>query len=136
MITTVFDSGPLIAAFDKSDDRHAESAPFVAKIIGPRLLPSPVFTEVCWAFEDFPRIEAGFVDEVALGTFELVHLMAEDLRRISELVRKYADFPLGATDASVIAVAERYGVERVATIDRRHFSAVRPRHRAALTLLL
>jgi hypothetical protein len=43
--------------------------------------------------------------------------------------------PLGSVDASVIAVAERLAIQEVATLDRRHFSVVRPLHVAALTLL-
>jgi predicted nucleic acid-binding protein len=31
-------------------------------------------------------------------------------------------------DASVVAVAERLGIGTVATLDRRHFTVVRPRH--------
>jgi predicted nucleic acid-binding protein len=42
---------------------------------------------------------------------------------------------LGAVDASVIAAAERLGVREVATLDRRHFAAVRPQHVDAFTLL-
>ncbi|MFF9484541.1 PIN domain-containing protein [Streptomyces sp. NPDC014676] len=80
-------------------------------------------------------MEAAFLSEVAKGTFELVHLTPADLERMSELVLRYADFPLGGVDASVIAVAERFGVERVATLDRRHFSVVRPAHTPVLTLL-
>lgn len=58
-----------------------------------------------------------------------------DLTRAAELVERYADFPLGATDASVVALAERLGDTEVATLDRRHFAAVRPRHTESLTLL-
>lgn len=54
---------------------------------------------------------------------------------MAELVRQYDDLPLGTTDASVIALAERLGVTEVATLDRRHFTVVRPRHVSALTLL-
>jgi predicted nucleic acid-binding protein len=43
--------------------------------------------------------------------------------------------PLGTTDASVVAVAERLGLTDVATLARRHFTVVRPRHVDALTLL-
>jgi predicted nucleic acid-binding protein len=46
-----------------------------------------------------------------------------------------ADLPLGTTDASVIALAERLVVAEIATTDRRHFRVVRPRHVAALTLM-
>jgi len=54
---------------------------------------------------------------------------------MDELVARYADLPLGTTDASVVALAERLGVDELATLDRRHFSVVRPRHVEALTLL-
>ena len=43
--------------------------------------------------------------------------------------------PLGTSDASVVAVAERLGIAEVATLDRRHFSVVRPKHVPAFTLL-
>jgi len=55
--------------------------------------------------------------------------------RMSELVEQYADFPLGGIDASVIALAERLGAPTVVTLDRRHFAAVRPRHRDAFELV-
>src|SRR5687768_15611810 len=42
-------------------------------------------------------------------------------RTEAELVRQYADFPLGAVDASVIALAERMDVHQL-TLDRRHFT--------------
>ena len=42
---------------------------------------------------------------------------------------------LGTTDATVIAVAERLHITEIATLDRRHFHAVRPRHTNAFTLL-
>jgi predicted nucleic acid-binding protein len=92
-------------------------------------------TEVCWMLEDWPDVEADFLHSVARGTFTLVHLETADLDRMSELVRQYGDFPLGTTDASVVAIAERLGVIQVATIDHRHFRAVRPKHTDALTLL-
>jgi len=46
----------------------------------------------------------------------------------AELTRRYLDLPLGATDASLIAIAERLGIDTIATLDRRHFTVVRPAH--------
>nr|WSY55347.1 PIN domain-containing protein [Streptomyces sp. NBC_00886] len=135
MIATVLDTGPLAAAFNAADRRHPECASLLTSLTGRRLLPSPVMTEVCWLLERWPKVEAAFLTEVARGTFELVHLTPADLTRMGELVLQYADFPLGGVDASVIAVAERFGVDRVATLDRRHFSVVKPAHVPALTLL-
>jgi predicted nucleic acid-binding protein len=92
-------------------------------------------TEVCWLLERWPKVEAEFLAQVARGTFELVHFTPADLTRMGELVLQYADFPLGGVDASVIAVAERFRVDRVATLDRQHFSVVNPAHVPALTSL-
>lgn len=93
--------------------------------------------ETAWLIERRlgPDNEAVFLDLFAVGTLEAVELAAEDYVRIAELVRKYADFPLGTVDASVVAVAERLGLAEVATLDRRHFSAVRPQHVQGFTIL-
>ena len=72
---------------------------------------------------------------MADGDFIVIDLVADDWRRAGALVTQYADLPLGAVDASVIAVAERLGLTEIATVDRRHFSVVRPRHVDAFTLL-
>ena len=55
--------------------------------------------------------------------------------RVAELVKQYGDFPLGTVDASVIALAERLNITSIATLDIRHFSAVRPRHIGAFTFV-
>ncbi|MHB1886762.1 MAG: hypothetical protein ACYCVV_17480, partial [Acidimicrobiales bacterium] len=72
---------------------------------------------------------------LARGDAAVDHLITADLDRIAELVARYADLPLGMVDASVVGVAERLGVAELATIDRRDFNVVRPRHVEAFTLL-
>jgi predicted nucleic acid-binding protein len=72
---------------------------------------------------------------VAAGEFEHITITAADLARMAELVRTYADLPLGAVDASVMAIAERLKLTNLATLDRRHFTVVRPQHTTALNLL-
>lgn len=48
---------------------------------------------------------------------------------------QYLDLPLGMVHASVVALAERRGLELIATLHQRHFRAVRPRHVEASTLV-
>ena len=57
------------------------------------------------------------------------------LRRMSALVRQYADLRLGGTDASVVAVCERLGIVTVATVNLRDFATVRPRHVPAFIIV-
>ncbi len=62
-------------------------------------------------------VEARFLR--GLGSFDVEGPVPEDFERIAELVEQYADFPLGGTDASVIALAERVGATVVIMLDRR-----------------
>ena len=82
-----------------------------------------------------PGAETGFLESLADGTFSPVDLRPEDYRRAGELVSAYRDLGLGTTDATVIALCERLELTEVTTINRRHFTIVRPRHVDALALL-
>jgi uncharacterized protein len=79
--------------------------------------------------------EVRFLGDLAAGAFAVEPVAPADWLRIAELVGRYRDLPLGTVDASVVATAERLGITEVATVDRRHFGVVRPRHTEAFTLL-
>jgi uncharacterized protein len=134
------DTGPIVAAaLADDDDHHACVELFTGLHLAGRelLVPGTVVAEVGYllARNAGARVEALFLTALADGDFKLIDLQVRDFRRASELVEAYADLPLGTTDATVIALAERLGLSEVATLDRRHFSVVRPRHVPAFTLL-
>jgi predicted nucleic acid-binding protein len=64
-----------------------------------------------------------------------VELILEDYARVSDLLERYRDLNLGFVDAAVLAVVERLGERKLATLDHRHFATARPRHTDTLTLL-
>jgi predicted nucleic acid-binding protein len=101
------------------------------------VVPGPVVAEVGYllAREAGSAVEAMFLRSLADGDLVPIDLSPGDFGRMAELVEQYADLPLGTTDAAVIALTERLGLSEVATLDRRHFSVVRPRHIDALQLL-
>ena len=119
------------------DRHHARCVEWFDTAPRPLLLPAPILTEVCYLLERErgAAIEAAFLRSVRDDIFTLVAITHGDLDRMAELVETYASLPLGAADASVIAVAERLKLAEVATLDRRHFTVVRPNHVNALTLL-
>lgn len=82
-----------------------------------------------------PLAEAAFLRELADASLELHPLERGDLGRMAELVETYGDLRLGTVDASVIATAERLGAATIATLDRRHFTVVRPSHVSAFELV-
>lgn len=79
--------------------------------------------------------EVRFLGDLAAGAFTVEPVAVSDWLRIAELVARYRDLPLGTVDASVIALAERLRLTDIATVDRRHFTVVRPAHVDRLTLL-
>lgn len=101
------------------------------------MVPATVLVEVDhWVLKLLGRgAWAVFVDDIARGAYRLESSSVADLQRAAELEQTYASLDLGLVDASVIAVCERLEEPKVATLDRRDFSVVRPRHRDALQLL-
>ncbi len=53
-----------------------------------------------------------------------------------DIDRRYSDLSLGLVDGSVIALAERLGIRRIATRDVRHFATVRLRNGALFELIV
>jgi uncharacterized protein len=100
-------------------------------------VPVLVITEVAYFIGTRLGAEAEvrFLGDLAAGEFAIETVMASDWLRIAELVGQYRDLPLGTVDGSVVAAAERLRVTKIATLDRRHFSVVRPTHANAFELV-
>jgi predicted nucleic acid-binding protein len=105
--------------------------------MGSLVVPALVLTEAAYLVRKAlgAPAEAALLRAAARGEFRLEPPSPSDLERMAELVERYADLPLGSVDASVIATAERLGEANIATLDRRHFTVVRPAHVEAFTLL-
>lgn len=101
------------------------------------VVPTLVVTEVAYLLGTRLGWEAEtrFLGDLASGAFMLEPVHPTDALRMVELVARYHDLPLGTVDASVVAAAERLGLGQIATVDRRHFSIVRPAHVEAFELL-
>jgi predicted nucleic acid-binding protein len=133
----IVDTGPLLATADRADKDHAACRALLESDAGPLVTTAMVIAEAAYLIDRQlgPTAEAGLYTAITAGQLEVADLTGDDWARIGELVTGYADLRLGGTDASVIAVAERYGATRIATLNHRHFHVVRPRHATAFTLL-
>jgi uncharacterized protein len=127
----------LYAYIDQDDRHHQACLDLVLTHEGPLLVPILVVTEVASLIETRlgPEAEVRFLGDLASGAFATEPIAAADWLRIAELVWEYRDLPLGTVDASVVTAAERLNIQEVATLDRRHFSGVRPAHTSAFVLL-
>jgi predicted nucleic acid-binding protein len=133
----VLDTGPILALLDAGDPDHERCVALVEEVHEDLVVPAPVLVEVdYWVWKLLGgRAWQVFVEDVARGAYRVEPLEIDDLVRAAELERTYGELDLGLVDASVIALCERLGERKVATLDRRAFSVVRPRHCPALELL-
>ena len=133
----ICDTGPLYAAMDRADDDHGICAQLLEDSNETLVVPAPVVVELDWLASSRlgPTAFDAFLADIEQGVIRVAELTPADYSRSRELCAQYADLPLGFVDASVLAVVERLDEAKLATLDHRHFSVVRPRHTAFLTLL-
>jgi uncharacterized protein len=133
----LFDTNILVAAARTADVNHHIAVRLLNTMSEPRLVPPTVVAEVCYLLSEWggPDAEVRFLRDFRPGGLRLAELTDTDVARMADLAERYADLRLGGTDASLVAIAERLGIERIATFDRRLFTVVRPAHIDAFMLL-
>lgn len=133
----VIDTGPLLAALDAADPDHDRCATLLNEIHEDLVVPILVLAELDYWCHRRLGVDAWitFLDDLLAGAYRLEDTTTADLKRCRELQVKYADQALGVVDASVLALVERLGEDKLATLDHRHFAMLRPAHTRGLRLL-
>lgn len=134
----VVDAGVFVAALFPNDRHHEVCRAFLSAPGDELGVSALVVAEVCHLFKRSPhqpQPEIAFLRLIAGGRIAALAPTTTDYDRMADLVGQYASLPLGGADASVVAIAERLGVTRIATVDRRDFTVVRPRHLPAFELI-
>lgn len=133
----VLDTSVLLAALDSADPDHRRCAGLIADAREVLVVPALVLSELdYWCHERLnAEVWLAFLEDVLGGAYSVELPTNADLERCHVLQSTYADLRLGVVDASVMAVVERLGEPKLATLDHRHFATVRPRHADALELL-
>ncbi|MGD0255792.1 MAG: PIN domain-containing protein [Acidimicrobiales bacterium] len=137
MSLIVVDTGPLVAAALLDDPDHEACVAWFEEVREPLVVPDLVIPEVTYLLAAGARtnVEADFLRSLVSGHLSVEHVDDTDLERAADLVETYADLGLGTVDAAIVAIAERLTATKIATLDRRHFSVVRPAHIAGFELL-
>lgn len=92
------------------------------------MVPPYVITEFDYLVAKTPGIDAELaaLSDLAGGAWDVPMFGVPDLEQARTVVDKYRDQHIGVTDASIVVLAERYATRTIATLDRRHFTVVRP----------
>jgi hypothetical protein len=100
-------------------------------------VPAPVLVELEYHLRRTHETDTfvRFLEDCRSEAFIVEPLQPIDYARVGTLLMTYADLRVGFIDAAVLAVTERLREPKLATLDYRHFSVMRPRHVDALELL-
>jgi uncharacterized protein len=133
----VLDTGVVLAAVEPRDDCHRACAALLEGAREERVVPAPILVEVEHLLNMTRQIDTfvRLLEDCRRGAFVVEDLQLADYARVGDILTTYADLRVGFVDAAVLAVVERLREPKLATLDHRHFSVMRPRHVEALELL-
>ncbi len=136
-MAVLLDTSAIIALAGINAPKHHDVRAALTAIKEPLVVPLPVLPEVDYLLAK--RVGGAgaltVIQSLITGNILVDHLTHADLERATELMRVYADSSIGFVDSSIIALAERLNSTRIVTLDRRHFTFVRPRHCTHFDLL-
>lgn len=135
-MAALLDTSVVLAAADRADLNHAAAVRWLERVDEPLLLGALTLAEVDHVLqrELGPAATLALVETIASGAVRLVSPTDADLVRAGQLLVEAAEHHPRLAEAVLVATAERLGVRRVATFERRPIAIFRPRHVRALDL--
>ena len=132
----LLDGSAVLAAADRADLNHAAAIAWFARADEPLLLGALTLAEldILLQRELGPAAILAVLHTLVDGAVRMVAPTDADLVRAAELLTEAAEHAPRLSDAVLVATAERLGVRRVATFDRRPIAIFRPRHVRSLDL--
>ena len=123
-MTLALDTSALVALANRRDPGHADAASALDADPGPYVVPAGILAEAAYVLQarlGLASVER-FLQDLEESRF-LLDCGENDLARVRALVVRYADLPLGFSDAAVVACAERREIA-ILTLDRRDFDVL------------
>jgi predicted nucleic acid-binding protein len=131
----LIDSGPLIALFDSSDQFHSKTIEFIKNNKFQLITTIASITETLHLLDFNRNAQIDFLEWVSRGAVEIHNIENPDFQRLKELTHKYRDLPMDFADSCLVLLAEKLGLNTIATIDR-DFSIYRISGRKKFKIIL
>lgn len=133
----IADTSGLLALFDRGEPEHQAVSDAVSRVAGPLVVSPYVVAELDYLV----GTRIGAVQELAVlrelsgGAYVLPEFGLSDMAKAADVVERYRDQDIGIADASIVVLAARYDTRQLLTLDRRHFSVLRPAQGGRFALL-
>lgn len=123
----IADTGFWYALINEADTFHAQAIAALKEVDGELVSTWPVITETSYLLQSRLGLQqvCEFLASYHEGLFVIYEIRPEQVLRMIELMRKYADLPMDMADASLVVLAEELGHGRILSTDIRDFGTYR-----------
>jgi uncharacterized protein len=123
----LLDTSGLLAAIDASQRQHVAARRALESAPPPWVLSPFVLAELddLLATRVGQAAERAMLDEVSRGVYRLEPWDADDVEAAERVIARHRDLEIGLADASLVVLANRFGVRDLLTLDERHFRVIR-----------
>lgn len=123
----IVDTSGLLSAIDASQRQHPAALRALTTADPPWVLSPFVLAELDYLLATRAGVtaERALLAEVGRGVYQLEAFDADAIAAAERIVGRYADLEIGLADASIVVLANRYGVRDILTLDERHFRTLR-----------
>lgn len=125
----IADTGPIVAWLNVHDQHHEWAQGLTA--YRPWITLESCLAEAAWNLGCPEKV----AELVELGLVLVAPLDAEDWRRVTAIARKFADHEIDLVDFALVRLSEKFRREKIATVDKAHFSVLRRFGRERLPVL-
>jgi len=136
-VTAIIDTNFLVSLTNPKEQSHKICADLARTLTDRFLVPYIIMPEATYLINKYQghHIMLQFVRRMMQPAWNFEPLQSADFTRASTILDKYHDMDLDFADAAIVAIAERLNIQRVLTLDQRHFRVIRPAHCTAFEIL-
>lgn len=131
----LLDTGAWVALVDRSERSHEACVTVLEGWTGRIVTTEAVLTETLYLVGPSWKAQQIVLEFVLRGAVLPVPSSRESLRRVAALMERYRDVPMDFADATLVALGEEIGANRVFTLDRRGFPVYRLHGRTPFRML-
>lgn len=134
-MTTLIDTGPLVALIDRRDEHHGWAVREANKLDPPFCTCEAVLTEAHFLLSGVPGGNESLHRIIERDRFNLRFSFREHRQRVIELMRIYRDQPMSLADACMVRLSELHRRSQIFTTDD-DFQVYRKRGDETIDLIL
>ena len=135
MSSTLIDTGPLVAYFDRSDHFAGWTRQVFLSLRPPLLTCEAVMLETCYLLQRAGMDTSLPLRLIKSGAIVVNFVLQQEAQRLGYLMRRYRNVPMSLADACLVRMAELHPDSTILTLDS-DFLIYRQHEREPLALLM